>query len=432
VSFTLFRERVTMGETIILAARIGIDWADDHHDFCLQEAGSNRVESGRILQEPQALSQWVAGLRQRFHGRPVGICLETSRAPLVAALIEHEFIVLFPVNPRTLKRFREAFAPNGAKDDPDDAGLLLDLLTKHEGRLHRWMPDDPETRAIARLVEARRKAVDLRTKLTHQLAAELKGYFPQALALVGDLDTQLATDFLQRWPTLSAVQSVKAQTLRKFYYGHNCRRADLIEKRIADTRTAVPLTNDPAIVETSTLNVQMLARQIDALRPSIARYDKEIARRFSAHPDARLFESLPGSGAAMAPRLLSAFGSRRDRFQAASEVQEYSGIAPVTRRSGKQSHTTWRWGAPKFVRQSFHEFARLSIHRSAWAQAYFDLQRERGKSRHAAIRALAFKWIRVIYRCWQERTPYDEARYIQSLLERGSPLARRLSLAPSP
>jgi hypothetical protein len=266
---------------------------------------------------------------------------------------------------------------------------------------------------------------------TTQLAAELKGYFPQALALVGDLDTQLATDFLQRWPTLSAVQSVKAQTLRKFYYGHNCRRADLIEKRIADTRTAVPLTNDPAIVETSTLNVQMLARQIDALRPSIVRYDKEIARRFSAHPDARLFESLPGSGAAMAPRLLSAFGSRRDRFQAASEVQEYSGIAPVTRRSGKQSHTTWRWGAPKFVRQSFHEFARLSIHRSAWARAYFDLQRERGKSHHAAIRALAFKWIRVIYRCWQERMPYDEARYIQSLVERGSPLAKRLSLAPS-
>lgn len=417
-----------MEKTIALAARIGIDWADDHHDFCLQEDGASRIESGRLPQDPAAIAEWVAGLRRRFGGRPVGICLETKRGALVAALIEHDFIVLFPVNPRTLKRFREAFAPNGSKDDPDDAGLLLELLVKHEDRLHRWTPDDPETRAIARLVEARRKAVDLRTRLINQLTAELKGYFPQALSWAGELETQLATDFLQRWPTLPAVRSVQAQTIRKFYYGHNCRRADLIEQRIAEIRTAVPLTSDPAIVETSALTVQMLARQIDALRLSITRYDKEIATRFGSHPDAHLFESLPGSGAAMAPRLLSAFGSKRDRFQAASEVQEYSGIAPVTRRSGKQCQTTWRWGAPKFVRQSFHEFARLSIQHSTWARAYYDLQRGSGKSRHAAIRALAFKWIRIIYRCWKERTPYDEARYIQALLERGSPLAKQLSL----
>jgi transposase len=417
-----------METNIELAARIGLDWADDHHDFCLQETGSSRIETGRIQQTPQAIAEWVAGLRQRFGGRHVGICLETKRGALVAALIEHAFIVLFPVNPRTLKRFREAFAPNGAKDDPDDAGLLFELLSKHEDRLHRWAPDDAETRAIARLVEARRKAVDLRTRLTNQLKAELKGYFPQALSWAGELESQLATDFLQRWPTLQAVQREKVQTLRKFYYGHNCRRADLIEQRIEETRTAVALTNDPAIVETSVLNVQMLARQIDALRPSIARYDKEIATRFGKHPDAHLFESLPGSGAAMAPRLLSAFGSKRDRFQAASEVQEYSGIAPVTRRSGRQSQTTWRWGAPKFVRQSFHEFARLSIQHSAWARAYYDLQIERGKSRHAAFRALAFKWIRIIYRCWKQRVAYDEAQYIQALLQRGSPLAKRLGL----
>ena len=417
-----------MKDMIALAARIGIDWADDHHDFCLQEEGAEVIEAGQIRQDPRILADWIAALRQRFGGRKVGICVETRRGGLVAALLEHDFIVLFPVNPRTLKRFREAFSPNGAKDDPDDAHLLLELLSKHEDRLHPWTPDDAETRAISRLVESRRKAVDLRTRLINQLTAELKGYFLQALSWVGDLDTQLATDFLQRWPTLQGVQSQRVQTIRKFYYGHNCRRADLIEQRIEEIRTAVALTNDPAIVEISALNVQMLARQIEALRSGITRYDKEIANRFGKHPDAHLFESLPGSGAAMAPRLLSAFGSRRDRFQSASEVQEYSGIAPVTKRSGKQSQTTWRWGAPKFVRQSFHEFARLSIQYSTWARAYYDLQRERGKSHHAAIRALAFKWIRIIYRCWKEHAPYDEARYIQSLWARRSPLVTRLGV----
>ena len=417
-----------MESPLALAARIGIDWADDHHDVCLQEAGSSRIETSRLPQDPHAIAEWVAGLRQRCGGRPVGICLETKRGALVSALIEHDFLVLFPVNPRTLKRFREAFAPSGAKDDPGDAGLLLELLGKHEDRLHRWAPDDAETRAITRLVEARRKAVDLRTRLVNQLTAELKGYFPQALSWAGGLDTQLATDFLQRWPTLPAVQREKVQTIRKFYYGHNCRRAELIEQRIQEMRTAVALTTDPAIVETSALTVQMLARQIDALRPSIGRYEKEIEKRFGAHPDAFLFEALPGSGAAMAPRLLSAFGSQRERFQAASEVQEYSGIAPVTRRSGRQSQTTWRWSAPRFVRQSFHEFARLSIQYSAWARAYYELQRERGKSRHAAIRSLAFKWIRIIYRCWKDRVAYDEARYVQALREQGSPLVKRIGL----
>lgn len=416
-----------MTETTVLAARIGIDWADDHHDYCLQEAGSSRIEAGQIPQDPHALAEWIAALRQRFGGRPVGICLETKRGALVSALLGHDFIVLIPVNPKTLKRFREAFAPNGAKDDPTDAHLLLELLTKHEDRLHRWNPDDAETRAIALLVESRRKAVDMRTRLINQLTAELKGYFPQALSWLGELHSQLATDFLQRWPTLQAVKSQRVHAIRKFYYGHNCRHADLIEQRIAEIRTAVALTNDPAIVETSAMNVQMLARQIEALRTSIGRYDKEIAKRFGAHPDAPLFESLPGSGAAMAPRLLSAFGSKRDRFQAASEVQEYSGIAPVTKRSGKQSQTTWRWGAPKFIRQSFHEFARLSIQHSTWAKAYYEMQRERGKSHHAAIRALAFKWIRIIYHCWKEHTVYDEAQYIQALWAKHSPLVRRLN-----
>lgn len=419
-----------MEERIILAARVGIDWADDHHDVCLQEAGSGEREAARIEQDPRALAEWITGLRQRFGGRPIGICLETSRGPLAGALLEHDFLVLFPVNPRALKRFRETFAPNGPKDDPGDAALLLELLIKHEERLHRWMPDTAETRAITRLVEARRKAVDLRTRLTNQLAAELKEYFPHALAWAGELDSQLGTDFLQRWPTLDAVQRQKAQTLRKFYYGHNCRRPELIEQRISEMRSALPLTTDAAIVETSALTVQMLARQIAALRPSISSYDNEIARRFGAHPDASLFDSLPGSGAAMAPRLLSAFGSRRERFQTASEVQEYSGIAPVTQRSGKARTITWRWGAPKFIRQSFHEFAGISIRYSAWAAAYYHLQRERGKSHHAAIRALAFKWIRIIYRCWKDHTPYDEARYLQALAARNSPLMSRLSVAP--
>ena len=134
----------------------------------------------------------------------------------------------------------------------------------------------------------------------------------------------------------------------------------------------------------------MLARQLQTLAESLVQFDDEIARRFATHEDAALFKSLPGSGAALAPRLLVAFGTDRTRFRQATDVQEYAGIAPVLQRSGNSAIVRWRWSAPTFVRQSFHEFATQSIRFSPWARAYYALQRSRGKGKHAAIRALAF------------------------------------------
>lgn len=413
-----------------LAAVIGIDWADQKHDVSLQETGSSRVERTQLRHTPEAIAEWVAGLRERFAGRPVGIAIETSRGPLVHALLDHDFLILYPVNPRSVKRFRETFFPSGAKDDIPDADLLRELLLKHRDRLHAWVPDDPETRALRRLVQSRRKSVDLGTKLSQQLRASLKEYFPQALFLVGeDLTSILACEFLLNWPTLEHVQRARPKTLRKFYYDHNCRSGDLIEQRIQHIQQAKPLTTDSAIIDTSVLMVQTLARQLKALRPSIDRFDQEIEKRFAAHADAKLFESLPGSGRALAPRLLALFGSNRDRFGSAEEIQLITGIAPVTERSGKRSTVYWRRRATVFVRQTVHEFAHQSIRFCAWAKAYYQLQRERGKGHHAAVRALAFKWLRIIWRCWRDRVPYDDATYTQALIARGSPVASSLKAA---
>src|SRR5438552_8649707 len=145
------------------------------------------------------------------------------------------------------------------------------------------------------------------------------------------------------------------------------------------------------------------------------------SRRFSL--DFFIFQSLPGAEAALAPRLLAALGSQRDRYASAEEVQKYSGIAPVTERSGKKKWVHFRWACPKFLRQSFHEWAEHSIAQSLWARAYYQQLRDRGKEHHAAVRALAFKSIRIVFRCWQDRTAYDENPYLAALAKRGSPLA---------
>ena len=111
-------------------------------------------------------------------------------------------------------------------------------------------------------------------------------------------------------------------------------------------------------------------------------------------------------------------------------MQTYSGIAPVIKRSGKQCWTHWRWNCPKFLRQTFHEFAKNSIPQSAWAKAYYELQKQRGKGHNAAIRALAFKWIRILHRCWKERRPYDENQYLQALKQHGSALWELIAQQP--
>lgn len=413
-----------------LAALIGIDWADRHHDVALQVVGTIAVESARLAHTPNALAAWLAGLHARFGGRPVGIALETSRGPLVHALLEAPWVVLYPVNPRSLQRFREAFTPSGAKDDAPDARLLLELLAKHRDRLPPWVPDDAATRQLRALVERRRTAVELRTQLTLCLQAALKDYFPQALTWAGtDLASPLACAFLTRWPTLAALQGTRPAAVRRFYTSHGCRRAARIATHLAEIAAATPLTRDPALVGPSALFVQLLAGQLAALGPSLAALDAEIAACFAAHPEAELFRALPGAGAALAPRLLVAFGTDRARFPSAADLQRSAGIAPVTVRSGRSCQVHWRWSVSTFVRQTFHEFAHSSILHVPWARAFYHAQRARGKPHHTAVRALAFKWIRILWRCWQEQTPYDDARYTRALAARGSHVATRLAAA---
>ena len=158
-------------------------------------------------------------------------------------------------------------------------------------------------------------------------------------------------------------------------------------------------------------------------------FDTAIAQRAQSHPDCPLFQALPGAGPVFASRLLVAFGEQRERYPSATALQKYAGIAPVTERSGKKAWVHWRLQCPKFLRQSFVEWAAESIRHSFWAQVYSQQQRDKGKAHQAAVRALAFKWIRILYRCWQERTPYDEATYLQALTRRGSSLIHNLAKA---
>ena len=193
-------------------------------------------------------------------------------------------------------------------------------------------------------------------------------------------------------------------------------------------RAAVPLTCGQAIIEPAAVYAQMLARQIQGLSKTIEQLDEEIAASTAKHPDHKIFRSLPGAGDALVPRLIAAFGSDRGRYDSAKEIQCYSGIAPVTRQSGKTLHVSRRYACPKFLRQTFHEFADQARKWSRWAKAFYEMKRAAGFRHHAAVRALAFKWIRIIFRLWKTNSTYDETQYIQQLKKTNSPLVKFIQI----
>lgn len=409
-----------------IAAFVGIDWADQKHDIALRALSSQaKLEHHRIESQPEALADWVLELRERFSPQgKILICLEQSRGALIHFLMGYDCFELYPINPKQLDNYRKAFHPSGAKDDPSDAELLCQFVSLHHEQLHPWRPDDEQTRKLALLCQKRRQAIDARTALSNQLKSELKQYFPLALAVLdNDLTTVLAADFVLNWPNFESLKNAPAHKLRKFFYGHQSRSEPKIQARIERIKSAEPLTRDSAIIEPSSLTAEMLAHQLKDLAPYIARYEKQIAQLFAQHPDRVLFDNLPGAGDQLAPRLLSAFGSDRDRFQSPLEAVTFFGVAPVTERSGKSSWIHFRWACPKFLRQSFHEFAGHSVRFCDWAAAFYAQQRARGKGHHAAVRALAYKWIRILFRCWKTRQPYDPQLYLAALVQRASPLA---------
>src|SRR5215831_14295450 len=411
------------------AAFVGIDWADAKHDICLQATGTAKREAFQLAHTPEAIDAWVTTLRTRFNGQPVAICLELTKGPIVSALCKYDFLVLFPINPLTLSRYREAFTPSQAKDDPTDAELQLELLLTHRDKLQPLQPQSPTMRALAQLVEHRRRVVGDKVRITNRLTSTLKNYFPHVLHWFQEKDTTIFCDFLSRWPTLKAAQLARRATLETFFRAHHVRYADVIAHRIQAIKAATPLTTDDGVIAPNALLVQALVAQLRVTLQAIADFDTAIAQCAQNHPDFPLFQALPGAGPVFAPRLLVAFGEQRARYATAAELQKYAGIAPVTERSGKQSWVHWRLQCPKFLRQTFVEWAAESIRHSFWAQVYYQQQRDKGKAHQAAVRALAFKWIRILYRCWQERTPYDESVYLQALKRRGSSLIQNLAKA---
>lgn len=411
------------------AAVIGIDWADKTHVLATATPPfRDKPLISKLSQSTADLCDWIVKLQENYPAQRVAVIIEQRKGALIHFLSEFDFIDIYPIEPVTLKNYRKTIYTSGAKSDPIDASLALEFAIKHPEKLRLWAAPSHNVRFLALLTEDRRGSVDLRARFGQKMTSSLKMYYPLVLDLFDrDIHSNLVCEFIKRWPTLELLQRARESTLRKFFYLHGSRSEELIARRIAAIQAAKPLTQDPALLEALSFRCKCLAEQIQTLNAQIRAYEDQIDPIFKKLDQHQIFASLPGAGQHLTPRLAVLFGEDTSRFRDASEIHRISGSAPVVRQSGSSQIVLMRWACSTFHRQTVVEFALSSILHCNWAKAFYELSLPKNKQasmgiRYTIARKLAYKWIRIIFRCWVTNTPYDDAKYTESLRKAGSPI----------
>jgi transposase len=403
------------------AAWIGWDWADQHHDLFLETA-DGKTETLRLANRPEELHAWLKALGQRFGQRTVVLCLEASRSALLPIFWEYSFLELYLINPKSMARFREVVRPSGSKSDQLDCKLACQLLKSHRELLHQFVAEDPLTQELDQMVRLRRDLVSQRTMTANQLKAVLKLYYPLALELLQDDTTTARTaHFVLKFPTLRALQETPLHQVRRFFRGQGCRPTEGLEQRLAGIAAATGVSQQAHWNNPNSFMACSLAQILQAVTQRIAEAEEQILILSEQHPNRTLAQSAPGAAAVLEPRLMTVLGTHPEACASAQQIAVRDGVAPRRVQSGNSCLISRRLAKPQFEHQTWIEFAKCSTLECQWARQFVEAKTKAGKSYYTAIRALAYKWIRILCVCWKKGVKYDEARYLKALQQHNSP-----------
>lgn len=388
----------------------GIDWAADEHAVCVIDAEGRVADRFTIGHTADGFERLVRRLAR--HGEPgqLPIAIERPDGRLVDRLLDAGHPVV-PVKTTAIKAWREAEVGSGAKSDPGDAQVIADYLRLRRLDLRELRPFSAETRALRAVVRTRSDLVDARVAAGNQVAAMLAAFWPGAGELFADVWSEIALAFLERYPTPVTAAHLgegrMAGFLRKHGYSGRRSPAELLE-RLRSAPAGLP---DGPESEARRDAVLAMVRLLRALNRSIKDLDRSVVAHLDEHPDAVIFRSLPRAGQVSAAQMLAEWGDCRAAYDGPEAVAALSGMAPVTRRSGKHLAVGFRWACNTRFRNAMATYADNSRHGSSWAAAVYGDAIGRGADHPHAVRILARAWIRVIFRCWQNGVAYDPAHH---------------------
>jgi transposase len=389
---------------------VGIDWASRAHAVCIIDQTGRIRWQGSIPHTAEGLTELVGRLR-RFRGPGrLRVALERPSGLLVDTLVDAGLEVV-PIHPNALKATRPRYSAAGGKSDPGDAFILADLLRTDGHRFPALRPPSDETRALRALVRARDDLVTQRIALANQLRALLERFWPGAAAIFVDVDSAIALAFLARYPTPQSAARLGEKRLAQFLAQHAYSGRRPVVELLARLRTAPASQVGEAEAEASGDLVRALVAVLTPLVGQLQQLSAAIQAALAQHPDGRLVQSLPRSGAVNAAQILAELGDDRARFPSDEQFAAEGGLAPVTHASGQHKAVVFRWACNKRLRRALTTFADNSRHASRWAALVYQRARARGCRHQHAVRILARAWARILWRCWQDRAPYDVSRH---------------------
>lgn len=389
---------------------VGIDWATESHAICVEDPDGRVVDRFTIAHSAEGFERLVGRLAR--HGDPgsMPVAIERPDGRLVDRLLEAGHPVV-PVKTTAIKAWREAEVGSGAKSDPGDARVITEYLRLRGHDLRELHPFSEETRALRAVVRTRDDLVHARVTAANQLSAILAAFWPGAGELFADVWAEISLAFLERYPTPAAAAHLGEARMAGFLRKHGYSGRRLPAELLGRLRQAPPGLTDGPESEARRDGVIAMVRVIGALNRSIRDLDRSVVAHLGEHPDAEVFRSLPRAGQVNAAQMLAEWGDCREAYDGPEAVAALSGMAPVTRRSGKHTAVGFRWACNKGFRNAMVTFADNSRHASPWAAAVYQAAIDRGADHPHAVRVLGRAWIRVIHRCWVDRVAYDPAKH---------------------
>jgi transposase len=393
-----------------------LDWASDHHDVVVVNRFGQIMADFRFDHSAGGWEQFERQMRS-FVGAPIAV--ETNNGPAVDQLLSRGWNV-YPVNPKSAERYRDRKLPSGTKTDHLDAWSLADAL-RIDG--HGWralLPQDPLLTELRLICRDEVALIEQRTALVNQLQAALREYYPAALEAFEDWTLPASWAFVLTFPTPAALQKAGQRRWETFLHTHKLWRNQTVERRLEIFGRATTFSGSAPITAAKSLTACALARLLQTLETQLESFRQRIEKLFAQHPDHDLFGSLPGLGNKLAPRLLSGIGDNREQFPDTQSLQCYVGTAPVSFETGQLKKAHLRQACDDFLRATVHLWADLSRHTCPWAQAYYQAHRAKGQSHACAVRCLGNKWLKILWRMWQDRTCYDAELHQKNQLAHGS------------
>ncbi|MGH8519204.1 MAG: IS110 family transposase [Panacagrimonas sp.] len=385
----------------------GLDWASQTHAACVvDEHGSVGVQF-EIKHDAAGLAELCRRLRSAGVS---AIAIERPSGLIVDALLEAGFSVV-PIHPNIVKATRPRYRSHGGKSDASDAYLLADLLRTDGHRFKPLAPQSDDIRALRALVRGRDDLIATRVQLANQLRSLLESFWPGAAEVFADIDSPIGLAFVQRYPTPESASRLGPKRMAAFCAQHAYSGRRSAEQLLARLHQAAAVSVSELEMEAKGELALSLARTLDRLVDQIRVLTSRIEHHVGSIDDGRILMSFPRAGRVCAAQILSELGSVRERFDSDEHLAAEAGVAPVTYASGKTKAVTFRWACNHRLRAALTCMADNSRHANAWAASVYAKARARGCDHPHAVRILSRAWLRVIWRAWVDRKPYDPTQH---------------------